>query len=103
MAILQLATDCLSYATLPVVILPGNHDPLTTGSVYERSRIGDLPNVHVIGHSGNSSVLLDTLDLEIWEMRTWTTETCSRSASPTAPNAMASLRSAWACGRAPYR
>jgi DNA repair exonuclease SbcCD nuclease subunit len=66
MAILQLATDCLSYATLPVVILPGNHDPLTTGSVYERSHLADLPNVHVIGHSGISSVLLEELDLEIW-------------------------------------
>jgi DNA repair exonuclease SbcCD nuclease subunit len=66
MAILELATECLSYATLPVVILPGNHDPLTEGSVYERGRLADLPNVHVIGHSGNNSVILDALDLEIW-------------------------------------
>jgi DNA repair exonuclease SbcCD nuclease subunit len=64
--ILELATECLSDARLPVVILPGNHDPLTAGSVYERGRLVELPNVHVIGLSRSNSVILESLDLEIW-------------------------------------
>jgi DNA repair exonuclease SbcCD nuclease subunit len=51
-----------------VVILPGNHDPLTPGNVYERGGFGALPNVHVLGETGDGlgSVVFAELDLEIW-------------------------------------
>ena len=48
-AILQRAAQLLADVGRPVVILPGNHDPLTPDSVYRRSGITALPNVHVIG------------------------------------------------------
>jgi DNA repair exonuclease SbcCD nuclease subunit len=65
-AILEKAAHCLASAKLSVVILPGNHDPLTPESVYERGRLDDLPNVHVIGLSGSNSIILESMDLEIW-------------------------------------
>ena len=33
----------------PVVILPGNHDPLTPDSVYRRGGLGDVANVSILG------------------------------------------------------
>ena len=50
---------------LPIVILPGNHDPLTPDSVYRRSEFGNAGNVHVLGLTGDRSGFPD-LDLEVW-------------------------------------
>lgn len=60
--------DALQAHGGAVVILPGNHDPLTPGNVYERGAIGALPNVHVLGETSDSfgSVVFAELDLEIW-------------------------------------
>jgi DNA repair exonuclease SbcCD nuclease subunit len=45
---------------VPVVVLPGNHDPLTPGSVYRR--IERPPNVYVLGLDGP----------ELWLDASWT-------------------------------
>ncbi|MSP56683.1 MAG: hypothetical protein EXR69_13945 [Myxococcales bacterium] len=37
---------------VPVVILPGNHDPLTSGSIYRH--LDELPNLFVLGLHGTS-------------------------------------------------
>ncbi len=44
--VLRILSEC---APIPVYMLPGNHDPLTPDSVYNRSAFGDslAPNVHV--------------------------------------------------------
>ncbi|HUB12288.1 MAG TPA: metallophosphoesterase [Acetobacteraceae bacterium] len=65
-AILQRATQLLAAAGRPVVILPGNHDPLTPDSVYRRSGMADLPQVHVIGLTHEIAVGFPEHDLEIW-------------------------------------
>lgn len=55
----------LAECGLPVVILPGNHDPLTPDSVYRRSGFTHTGNVHVLGLTGERSDFPE-LDLEVW-------------------------------------
>lgn len=49
-----------------VVILPGNHDPLTPDSVYRRASLGLLPNVSILGLNVEKAVTFTDFDLEIW-------------------------------------
>ena len=56
----------LDEAGRPVLILPGNHDPLTPDSVYRRSDIPALPNVHVLGLTHEQHVDFPEHALEIW-------------------------------------
>src|SRR6202012_5395418 len=46
--ILDRSTELLAAAGRPVLILPGNHDPVTPDSVYLRGEMAKLPNVHII-------------------------------------------------------
>lgn len=64
--LLARAEALLADATMPVVILPGNHDPLTPDSVFARSGIAGLPLVHVLGITHAHAVLFPDLQLEIW-------------------------------------
>lgn len=50
----------------PVVILPGNHDPVTPDSVYRRGGIADPENVHVFGVTEGEHAVFADLDLSIW-------------------------------------
>jgi len=65
-AILDRARRLLAEAGMPVVILPGNHDPALAGSVFVRGGFGDLPNVIVLGVTHDQAVPFAVLDLEIW-------------------------------------
>lgn len=49
-----------------IVILPGNHDPLTPDSVYRRGGLSSIPNVKIIGLNVDEAVVFPELDLEIW-------------------------------------
>ncbi len=49
-----------------IVILPGNHDPLTPDSVYRRAGLGVVPNVQILGLNAGSAVHFAELELEIW-------------------------------------
>ena len=64
--VLDRTARLLGEAGMPVVILPGNHDPLTPGSAYERSAVHGLDNVHVIGQTADQAVAFPRFDLEIW-------------------------------------
>ena len=50
----------------PVVILPGNHDPLTPDSVFRRMDLGTISNVCVLGLSVEEAVHFPDLGLEVW-------------------------------------
>ncbi len=65
-AILERVTGMLADAGRPVVILPGNHDPLTPDSVYRRSEIPAVPHVHVLGLTHDQTVAFPEHGLEIW-------------------------------------
>ncbi|MGE0260194.1 MAG: exonuclease SbcCD subunit D [Alphaproteobacteria bacterium] len=56
----------LADAGLPVVILPGNHDPATPDSIWLRGRLDEIGNVAIIGITNQRSVSFRSLGLEIW-------------------------------------
>lgn len=59
------AAGTMAGSRAPIVILPGNHDPLTPDSVYRRAEFDVRGRVHVLGLEGNASLFRD-LDLEVW-------------------------------------
>src|SRR6516165_2446755 len=65
-AILDRARGLLAGADLPVVILPGNHDPALENSVFIRGSFAELPNVSILGVTHDEAVPLPVFDLEIW-------------------------------------
>ena len=64
--LLERAARLLADAALPVVILPGNHDPAIPESAFHRGGLADIGNVHVLGITHEHSVLFPELGLEIW-------------------------------------
>jgi DNA repair exonuclease SbcCD nuclease subunit len=56
----------LEAAALPTIILPGNHDPATPDSVWRRGAIGDVLKVTILGVTAGPSVVLPSLDVEVW-------------------------------------
>ena len=50
----------------PIVILPGNHDPLTPDSVYRRGGLAEIPNVRILGLNVGQAVAFSEFELEIW-------------------------------------
>ncbi len=56
----------LDDAALPIVILPGNHDPLISDSAYARGAIAEPDNVHVLGITHDEAVVFADFELEIW-------------------------------------
>jgi len=65
-AVLDRAAQLFAEARLPVVILPGNHDPALAGSVFVRGGLAELPNVSILGITHDEAVPLSVFDLEIW-------------------------------------
>jgi DNA repair exonuclease SbcCD nuclease subunit len=66
LSILDQAARALADYGKPVVILPGNHDPITPNSVYRRGGVSDPPNVHVLGVTHGDRVDFEELELTIW-------------------------------------
>jgi DNA repair exonuclease SbcCD nuclease subunit len=64
--LLDRAAAVISAAAMPVVLLPGNHDPLVAGSVYQHGALAESGNLHVIGITHDEGVLFADLGLEIW-------------------------------------
>jgi len=63
--LLARAAALLRAAAMPVVLLPGNHDPAMRGSVWYRGAVPGGGHVHVLGVTSDT-VVLEALDLEIW-------------------------------------
>lgn len=63
--ILERTRAVLADASLPVVMLPGNHDPLMAGSVWERGALGSVENVCVLGEDSPTAAFPEH-ELEIW-------------------------------------
>src|SRR6266700_1937101 len=60
------AAGIIAAAELPVVLLPGNHDPAVPDAVYRHGRLAALENLHVLGITHDEAVLFPELELEIW-------------------------------------
>lgn len=63
--LLDQAAGLMGEADRTVLILPGNHDPLTPDSVYRRGAFAEHPNVRVLGLEGGDTIVLEHLDLEV--------------------------------------
>ena len=63
--VLQKAAEILEDASVPVVMLPGNHDPLMPASVWHRGGFGQCGTVHILGLDSDSVTFHD-FDLRIW-------------------------------------
>jgi DNA repair exonuclease SbcCD nuclease subunit len=60
------AAAVIAAAEIPVVLLPGNHDPLLPDAVFHRKSLTTLPNLSIIGLTHEEAVVFPALDLEIW-------------------------------------
>jgi len=60
------AADIFATASLPIVILPGNHDPLTPDSIFERFKDTLPGNVHVFRQENGELIYLRDCALELW-------------------------------------
>ena len=65
-ALIDRAGRLLAEAGVPVVILPGNHDPALPDSVYVRGAFAQIPNLAILGVTHDKAVLFPAYDLEIW-------------------------------------
>src|SRR5437868_13290475 len=64
--LLERAAQMLRDYRNPIVILPGNHDPLTPDSVYRRGGLATIPNISILGLNVEESVTFPAFELEIW-------------------------------------
>src|SRR3977135_4173620 len=64
--VLDPAADGMAAAALPVVLLPGNHDPAVPDAVYHHGRLAGVQNLHVLGVTHEEAVSFAQLGLEIW-------------------------------------
>jgi DNA repair exonuclease SbcCD nuclease subunit len=64
--LVERAAGLISAAGLPIVLLPGNHDPVVSNSIYVQRAISRAANLHVIGVTHEEAVVFDDLELEVW-------------------------------------
>ncbi len=64
--LLERAAAVIAAAPLPVVILPGNHDPAVPDAVYRHGALAEVENLHVLGVTHDEAVLFPDLGLEVW-------------------------------------
>lgn len=63
---IEMALEQMEASSAPVVILPGNHDCLLDGGVYDRGQFDQASQVRVIGLDGAEVVALHGLGVTAW-------------------------------------
>lgn len=64
--LLERAARIMREFSAPIVVLPGNHDPLTDDSVYRRGELAGVPNLCVLGLTVGEAAHFPALEMEIW-------------------------------------
>jgi DNA repair exonuclease SbcCD nuclease subunit len=64
--LIERAATVIARARMPVVMLPGNHDPAVAEAVYHHRALAGVANLHVLGVANDAAVVFEALDLEIW-------------------------------------
>ena len=64
--LLERAAQMMRDYRNPIVVLPGNHDPLTPDSVYRRGGLSEIRNVRILGLNVDQAVTFSEFELEIW-------------------------------------
>jgi DNA repair exonuclease SbcCD nuclease subunit len=65
-SVIDRAGNLFADAGLPIVILPGNHDPALPDSVYSKGKYSQIPNLMILGVTHDTSVRFAAFDVEIW-------------------------------------
>jgi DNA repair exonuclease SbcCD nuclease subunit len=65
-ATIDRAGQLLADAGVPVVILPGNHDPVTADSVWARGGYAAITGLTILGLDDDGTLMLPAHQLEIW-------------------------------------
>jgi DNA repair exonuclease SbcCD nuclease subunit len=65
-SLLERAAAVIAAAALPVVLLPGNHDPAVPDAVYHHGALAEVDNLHVLGVTHDEAIVFPALGLEIW-------------------------------------
>jgi DNA repair exonuclease SbcCD nuclease subunit len=63
---IERAGKLLAETGVPVVILPGNHDPVAADSVYVRGSYARIPGLRILGMTDDGAVQFPAQQLEIW-------------------------------------
>jgi len=63
---LERTAGMLAAAPMPIVLLPGNHDPALAGSVFHRGGLDEIAGVSVLGLTHPEAVAFPEYGLEIW-------------------------------------
>jgi DNA repair exonuclease SbcCD nuclease subunit len=64
--VLDRAADVIAAAELPVVLLPGNHDPAVPEAVFRRGLLAGVTNLYILGVTHEDAIDFPDLELEVW-------------------------------------
>jgi DNA repair exonuclease SbcCD nuclease subunit len=64
--LLDRTAEVIAAAGIPVVLLPGNHDPAVDDAVFHHHTLAAVENLHVLGLAHEEAIVFPHLDLEIW-------------------------------------
>lgn len=81
-ALIARCVAMLQDAGRPVVVLPGNHDPLTPDSVWRRGGLDKIDHVAIIGLTHEQAIHFPEHDLEMWGHPHWDYENMSPLRAP---------------------
>jgi DNA repair exonuclease SbcCD nuclease subunit len=65
-ATIERAGRALAEAGLPVIVLPGNHDPITQDSVWAKGGFAAIANVTIFGINAERTIAFPERGLELW-------------------------------------
>jgi DNA repair exonuclease SbcCD nuclease subunit len=65
-ATIERAGHAIAESGLPVVILPGNHDPITKDSVWVRGGFAHIGNLRIFGITDDTMIRFPELELDLW-------------------------------------
>jgi DNA repair exonuclease SbcCD nuclease subunit len=64
--LIEQAAAVIGASALPVVILPGNHDPAIASAIYRDGPLNAVKNLHILGVTHDDAIAFPDLALEIW-------------------------------------
>ncbi|MBL8700993.1 MAG: metallophosphoesterase [Alphaproteobacteria bacterium] len=63
--VLSRVVEIVRAAPMPIVLLPGNHDPALEESIFHRAGLLDLPDIHILGLTHPETIVFERHALEV--------------------------------------